>query len=323
MQLLALSSDLPCPCAAAGLPLASSLARGSGGSSAAAIALAFASSGAGIDSFFYTMGNGGWTMAIARMAIVASLAWIAAVAASAFADKTRIGDGHYDDAEKTTCCSGSRKESACDDQPDESNLIVRSLDALVDVLPSIALGMCITAAHAAWYAPVATTQEAAYSSPAHRLQIILISMPLQMCEHAVVHLCKSLSAAGSTVGTVFAFLVVAPSTNVGLASLIARTCGAVASAASLAAVAIAALAASYAIDAHPPTSASLAFASSSASKVAPRSCSQGGSRTPRQLPSLPWSRSLRRGSSFFQRCKGLNIMALRKKSASEAMKCCS
>ena len=119
-----------------------SLARGSGGSSAAAIALAFASSGAGIDSFFYTMGNGGWTMAIARMAIVASLAWIAAVAASAFADKTRIGDGHDDDAEKTTCCSGSRKESACDDQPDESNLIVRSLDALVDVLPSIALGIC-------------------------------------------------------------------------------------------------------------------------------------------------------------------------------------
>ena len=141
-----------------------------------------------------------------------------------------------------SCCSGD----ACEDEAASSfaEIPSRIFTTLEDVAPAIALGIALTAAHAAWFDDIGAS-----STASQRLQIIAGSMPLQFCEHAVVHVCKTFLSSGFSIGTVFAFLLLAPSTNVGLFGLIGRSYGTKGIVTSLLALSASSLMLSYAIDA--------------------------------------------------------------------------
>eukprot|EP00037_Helgoeca_nana_P025245 m.273939 g.273939 ORF g.273939 m.273939 type:complete len:483 (+) comp26890_c0_seq1:388-1836(+) len=275
---------LPC-CSCGVLPIATGVIAG-GGSSIAAIAMAFVSSGSGIDSFFYTVGAAGYAVAFARQAGVALLGILAAVAVALTSSRRAAhppttksttkssssstsndgGSGTYTAAATAGCCDSVLHEHRARSAAPLggggggfsagaalSSVATSAIATFEDVALSIGVGIALTAAMTAWGAEPEAPPDTHDGVPAMtsvwgRLELVSASLPLQMCEHAVVHLCTGLQAKGVSPGAVFAFLVVAPSTSVGWFILVLRHDGITAAIAAGLTVVVGALAASYGVD---------------------------------------------------------------------------
>jgi len=136
-----------------------------------------------------------------------------------------------------------------------SEAIAAPITALEEVAPAIVLGIAATAASRAWLGGMAEDYGAVTAATGidgtptlRRLLVLAASLPLQLCEHAVVHLAQALLSQGLSAGTVLAFLAIGPSISVGWILLVARRCGAAAGLAALAAAMLGALVASHAVD---------------------------------------------------------------------------
>lgn len=248
-------------CSCGVIPLAVS-AIGSGANISAAVAMTFVSSGSGIDSFLYTVGACGYEVALARMAAVAVLGFMSTCAASMLATKIlapRAGASEKlrSSAAADKCCAPVGESST----PDASRLSAAVQGVLVafeEVVWYILAGVAITAASTAFqpeggWSTAGATADADGLGAAKRLMsrlcLLGASLPLQMCEHAVVNLANGLLDAGASPGTAFAWLVLSPATSTGWALLVARHCGMFAAAAATVVALVGALALSEIIDA--------------------------------------------------------------------------
>ena len=262
-------------CSCGALPLAAAMVK-AGASETATIAMIFVSSGSGLDSVFFTAGVLGWRAAAARISSVAlvgvgvtlaSSAMRSAVAAvvvvawsSSDEPAAASGDACCDDVDKHTpaaaaaaCCDDA---DGCDDggggahEADESlaaSVLRSSTEGAASVVPFVALGAVATAARAAF---LDKTWSVDGGSLLGRSAVLAVSLPVQMCEHAIVNTVRGARDLGEIgTGTAFALLVLGPATGIGFFGFIARYRGARAAAAAVAASLAAALGLAAVIDA--------------------------------------------------------------------------
>lgn len=262
---------LPC-CSCGILPIAAGIIAG-GGSSTAGIAMAFVASGSGLDSFFYTVGAVGFTLALGRMAAVAMLGFLAANVAAVVRPKpspvgSELAEGQR--GEVSSCCKPAKPQADPVSVPDATanphgtlvtlplrRAAIVALNTFDDVAPAISAGIALTAALTAWGPDAHSSQpaediaggaSATGTSAWRRLQLLGSFLPVQMCEHAIVHVCKALLHTGVSPGTVFAVLTMAPSTSVGWYMLVANHHGHAGAVAAVVSAVLGSLVLSYGID---------------------------------------------------------------------------
>ena len=271
---------LPC-CSCGVIPLAASVIEG-GASLSGALAMTFVASGSGLDSAPFTAGTFGYTAAVVRLLVVAFLGIIFSVTASIvgrFTMTSKIASQSSSGGQKTMrcsvnneCCTSSEAEDTSGGTYVGASARARSVAAVEgvfmaaeEVLVSIALGVAFTAASTAWgwgegwlagseEEAVAGGDSSSSSSSSgavvlRRLGFLGASLPLQMCEHAVVTLAKGLVASGvASPGAAAAWVVLSPATSAGLFSLVAKHLGGAAAGASAAVAVLASFAVAEIVD---------------------------------------------------------------------------
>eukprot|EP00747_Dinoflagellata_sp_TGD_P028693 gnl/TRDRNA2_/TRDRNA2_133423_c1_seq1.p1 gnl/TRDRNA2_/TRDRNA2_133423_c1~~gnl/TRDRNA2_/TRDRNA2_133423_c1_seq1.p1 ORF type:complete len:275 (+),score=31.57 gnl/TRDRNA2_/TRDRNA2_133423_c1_seq1:115-825(+) len=113
---------------------------------------------------------------------------------------------------------------------------------------SVAGGFAVTAAVIAFLPSGGLARAALLGGISGRAVVLLISVPLQFCEHAVVPLAAALQRAGASGGLAFAVLATVPGLNTGSLSIIAKIAGVTAAARVVIAVWLSGFLASYLAD---------------------------------------------------------------------------
>ena len=132
---------------------------------------------------------------------------------------------------------------------EQTNLLMTICHSAVrtagDIFPSVLLGLCLSTVAVHWVPHLATAYQALKVSGAVddgaentmstatafigelaiRLSVLGSTMPLQLCEHSTVAYAAAIQKAGGAPGLAFAFLLVAPATNVPSMLLLLRTHG--------------------------------------------------------------------------------------------------
>jgi uncharacterized membrane protein YraQ (UPF0718 family) len=266
-------------CSCGALPLAAAMVK-AGASETATIAMIFVSSGSGLDSVFFTAGVLGWRAAAARISSVALVGVVVTLAASALRSAVAAGrssssssdepaaasggaccddvDTHAPAAAAGACCDATDADG-CGAPPtgdggehDAGDTIAASVlrsttDGAASVVPFVALGAVATAARAAFLDKAWSVDGGSLFG---RSAVLAASLPVQMCEHAIVNTvrgARDLGEIGS--GTAFALLVLGPATGIGFFGFVARYRGARAAVAAVAASLVAALGLAAVIDA--------------------------------------------------------------------------
>ena len=174
------------------------------------------------------MGQGGYSTALMRMAAVSFLGIISTWAATCLERKPSKPSAKGNAADKKGTASCGTGEGACcppatttttssSSSSSPVSFLVAGfegvLGAFEEVIVYIFFGVAITALMHAWE-PDDGWGFASVNSGAgdliFRLTLLSASLPLQMCEHAVVNLAKAMVDAGVSAGTAFAWLVVSP-----------------------------------------------------------------------------------------------------------------
>lgn len=252
--LIGLATPL-CSCGA--LPVAAGFVS-SGVPLRVVVAFLTATQSAGLDSAAITWGLLGPTAALCRLAGAVVLSVAASLAVPSHASALATSAAASNDAPK----SGEKKRTTSWLAALASSVV----GTAADVFPSVLLGLCLSTV-ALHYAPhLATTYaslKACSPSPAlggpavnsllTRLFVLTAALPLQLCEQTTVAYAAAIQKAGGPPGLAFAFLLVAPATNLPSLLLLfrAKHANSTAKAAAwrvAAALTIGALVLSYAVD---------------------------------------------------------------------------
>lgn len=227
-------------CSCGALPLAAAMVK-AGASETAAIAMIFVSSGSGLDSVFFTAGVLGWRAAAARISCVAIVGVLVTLAASALRSAAVANEGcasSTTDAAASACCDDDA-DACCDDDDvdkaasaDASSVLQSSVDGAATVVPFVVLGAIATAARAAFLDKTWRVDNG--GSILGRGAVLAASLPVQMCEHAIVNTVSGARDLGEiSTGTAFALLILGPATGIGFFAFVARYRGARAAAAAV------------------------------------------------------------------------------------------
>ena len=169
------------------------------------------------------VGQGGYSTALMRMAAVSVLGIVSTITAWLFSKPSKAAKGNATDKKGTASC-GTGEGACCpptttfsDSSSSSSSFLVAGFEGVLgayeEVIVYIFFGVAITALMHAWE-PDDGWGFASVNSGAgdllFRVTLLSASLPLQMCEHAVVNLAKAMVDAGVSAGTAFAWLVVSP-----------------------------------------------------------------------------------------------------------------
>jgi uncharacterized membrane protein YraQ (UPF0718 family) len=210
-------------CSCGAIPLASGIAAS--GSVSAAIAFAFVAQSSGLDSLFYTAGAFGYKVALARVGCAMLFGCVISVL---------VAGTHPDNARPNNdpCCSYRSISGNCKSAPKRNlaGFVSMATDAMLqvfgEVAPWIVAGVTVTSVlkllqpgKFGFGSPSSMELEEIdgsfwYSDVLRRAAFLGWTLPVQICEHAVVNFVIALSTYISP-GTAFAFLVLAPATNFG------------------------------------------------------------------------------------------------------------
>jgi uncharacterized protein len=191
-------------CSCGSLPIAASLVA-NGVPLSSAVAFLTASQSAGLDSAAITWGLLGPTAALSRLIGALALAVAAGAAIPSNKSKRAKAMAPKPQSESST-----------------SNPMIRLATVLVetatDIFPLVLLGLAVSAA-VVHYLPMLTTPFNTMQSQKQigplllRLGVLISALPLQLCEHTTATLAAGIRKAGGSPGLAFAFLLMAPATN--------------------------------------------------------------------------------------------------------------
>lgn len=210
---------LVCPlCSCGAVPLAMGLCR-TGVSPAAMLAFLLAAQSSGLDSAALTWGLLGARAALLRLVGSGLLAVAAGLA---------VG--------RTVSASSSRSTSKEDTAMRQTRSLASAVASMcAELTPPLFVGVLLTQlAHplvrtvtVGWpsFFSAAATMSGPGSSLAGRAIVVAIALPLQVCEHSVVTFARAIEKFGGSTGTAFAFMLVAPATNVATVLLLLRESG--------------------------------------------------------------------------------------------------
>jgi uncharacterized protein len=212
---------LVCPlCSCGAVPLAVGLAQ-AGASPAAVLAFLLAAQSSGLDSAVITMGLFGPEVALQRL-LGASL-----IALSAGLAVGKGGSG-----------LGKTGESGGDVDRAGEKISRPSLRAVAimcaELMPGLFVGVMLTSVAEPLVAALrsalpssgtGTVARQVAGTVSLRIFAVLGALPLQACEHSVAAFARALEKAGASPGTAFAFLLVAPATNIATVALLLRHSG--------------------------------------------------------------------------------------------------
>lgn len=217
-------------CSCGVLPMAS-LLRKAGVSTSAITAFVTAAQSAGIDSLFSTIGLLGLQQALVRLAV----AMVFAVSAGVAVGTLQAPEASPDPSDQACCGS----EHAPKKKHWLRGFVDSVLDSWEDVVPWVFIGVVFTqvctmylgeplaAGQASLRAAITTTTGQAAApyvevlvSTVSRSLLFLGVLPMQLCEHGTAAFSAGLLKAGATTGTSFAFLVLAPATNLATIGMI-------------------------------------------------------------------------------------------------------
>ena len=207
-------------CSCGSLPIAAGLID-YGVPLSSVVAFLTASQSAGLDSAVITFGLLGPTATLARL----MGALILAVVAGTVLQSSSSGRRPY-------------KQSAIPITKNEvrgsGGLIIRIgstlVDTATDIFPLVLLGLALSTA-AIHFIPMLTAPFQAtrnypwLSDILIRIGVISSTLPLQLCEHSSAALAAGIQEAGAGAGLAFAFLILAPATNLPSLLLLARASG--------------------------------------------------------------------------------------------------
>lgn len=278
---------LPC-CSCGVLPVAAGLIdAGSSATAAIALTFVSSGSGIDSLLYTIGVAGYGVAVArmvcVALLGVLTACATASCVDSAAMADASdTVGS-----SEGIPKCGGGtvRQAVSCCDGPDSvvsvgpstswvapANAIWTVIDGMVTALEEVAvpisLGMALTAASTAWPldGPAAMLNDAVASAKSEdaalstdvimemvvnggrRAVLIGATVPMQMCEHAVIHVATALIGQGVSPGTAFAVLLVSPATGMGWLMLIARHRGVRATLSATVTTVVAAVVLSYTLD---------------------------------------------------------------------------
>jgi len=218
-------------CSCGVLPVAAGLAA-DGAAVPAVVAFVTASQSAGIDSAFLTWGMLGPLACLCRLAAAALLA-VAAGMASAVADPgppARPSSPASASAPAKAALAAAAAAAARPWHQHLCNAVLVSADCLIEVMPSVLLGIGTSAALMqatpslkAAVTSLAVGRGGGAAALAGRVAVLTFVLPLQLCEHATVALAAGIQKAGGSPGLAFAFLLVAPATNLATLLLLVDT----------------------------------------------------------------------------------------------------
>lgn len=223
-------------CSCGSLPVAAGFAAG-GVPLRVVVAFLTATQSAGLDSAAITWGLLGPQAALCRLAgaVILSVAAGLAVPSTAATDASSM--------------STHQPEKSPSVAAEQTNLLMTICHSAVrtagDIFPSVLLGLCLSTVAVHWVPHLATAYQALKVSGAVddgaentmstaaafigelaiRLSVLGSTMPLQLCEHSTVAYAAAIQKAGGAPGLAFAFLLVAPATNVPSMLLLLRTHG--------------------------------------------------------------------------------------------------
>lgn len=226
-------------CSCGSLPVAASFAAG-GVPLRVVVAFLTATQSAGLDSAAMTWGLLGPKAALCRLggAVILSVASGLAVPSTGTVNGPPRSAGTKDAAGDATGGPARKLKTFCHS----------AISTAGDIFPSVLLGLCLSTAAVHFLPHLATAYQALRASGAVsadtvnsavggavstraagelaiRLAALGSAMPLQLCEHSAVAYAAAIQKAGGAPGLAFAFLLVAPATNVPSMLLLLRTHG--------------------------------------------------------------------------------------------------
>ena len=213
---------LVCPlCSCGAVPLAMGLCR-TGVSPAAMLAFLLAAQSSGLDSAALTWGVLGARAALLRLVGSSFLA----VAAGLAVGRT---------ASASSSCGASKEDAATRQTRSLAALVSAVASICAELTPPLFVGVLLTqlahplvrAVKVGWPSLFSTsaTMSGPGSSLAGRAIVVAGALPLQVCEHSVVTFARAIEKLGGSPGTAFAFMLVAPATNVATVLLLLRESG--------------------------------------------------------------------------------------------------
>eukprot|EP00929_Paragymnodinium_shiwhaense_P093065 TRINITY_DN53122_c0_g1_i1.p1 TRINITY_DN53122_c0_g1~~TRINITY_DN53122_c0_g1_i1.p1 ORF type:complete len:425 (-),score=53.70 TRINITY_DN53122_c0_g1_i1:374-1648(-) len=200
-------------CSCGVLPLILSLVH-AGASPRAVIAFLIAAQSAGIDSLAFTLGVLGSSNAIARLATAGALA----VVVGCVLPSTTVAAATIQKKKTEECGAASAADRV-------RTAIVEGLDSFDEVTPAVAFGFGLAAAVVAFLPAGGLSTAVALGGPVGRGALLLVSLPLQFCEHAAVPLAATLQRTGSSGGLAFSVLTTLPGMNAATFGVIATVAG--------------------------------------------------------------------------------------------------
>mmetsp|Transcript_5584 Transcript_5584/g.11362 ORF Transcript_5584/g.11362 Transcript_5584/m.11362 type:complete len:331 (+) Transcript_5584:344-1336(+) len=234
-------------CSCGALPMAAGLAA-AGAAAPAVVAYIVAAQSAGVDSLIFTLGVLGPKSAAARMAAAAAAAMVTGLAvpggSSGLAAEACRGCGD----------KGCREEATKDPEPPARTRVLRGFweagtSTFDEVAPAVLFGFIVTAALVALMPQEGLGSAAALGGLGGRMVVLLLTLPLQFCEHAAVPLAIALQKAGASGGLAFAALATVPALNLASLGVVATLAGTVGAARAAAGLWLGGVAGSFAADA--------------------------------------------------------------------------
>ena len=223
-------------CSCGALPLAVALRR-EGVSPPSIAAFVTAAQAAGIDSLLFTHSVFGVRVALLRLLAAGFLAFLVGMAVAkcneVAPESSRNSPNAAQDKSKGSCCDKEASSSGCSEgtltrsQNNITNSIALFFRTSVELFSSVALwvflGAVVSACASIW-APVsgASSPWSLANTMLGRAGLLLLSLPVTICEHGIVSLARALRGIGVSAGTAAALVVTGPATNAGTLLLLSR-----------------------------------------------------------------------------------------------------